>query len=603
MKNLPVYILLLIALIIPAVGFAADDGGTESVFNLGAGARAMGMGNGFTGLADDATAVYYNPAVMPYLSSQQISLLHTILFEGTIYDYVSYVYPGDKLGALGLAAMRIGTDDIGRRDDITDLGTFSASKVQFLMAYGKRFGRYASFGGTLKLVHQSIDDYSTYGYGIDLAGQLRLGQNIRAGFLLQDIIGPHLELDDDRERTPFNIRTGVAYLLKQERLPFAANFTFDLEKPEHRSAKIRTGLEVLHQSGIIVRSGYDRDNFTLGMGLQYNNLRFDYAYKFIDNLTDSHRFSLTLCFGATQEERAAREAAEIMSTGLKMMDDERRASLIAELEKANEFFAEGQLDSALAAYYRADAFAEDKAAIRSRIATVKRMMELKYGTSEIIFDTLSGAAGDFESQAHNLFERGALQAARDMAELAERYQGRRPRLDILKDAIAAAIAKEVSSSLVIADRAYGAGDYLTSYDAYNTVLLYEATNKSARNGSRNSEKQLNLAQHLNLALNYFNQGKYLSSQKEFSKVLELDPGNETAIEYSTRIGERIKKSSTLEELQKDEKIWQLYLNGLESFRQGEYEEAIEYWEQVLEVYPNNRNTIENIEQAKLRLDR
>ena len=43
--------LLLLVLAASASLFAADDGGTESVFTIGAGARAMGMGNGFTALA------------------------------------------------------------------------------------------------------------------------------------------------------------------------------------------------------------------------------------------------------------------------------------------------------------------------------------------------------------------------------------------------------------------------------------------------------------------------------------------------------------------------------------------------------------------------
>jgi len=190
-----------------------------------------------------------------------------------------------------------------------------------------------------------------------------------------------------------------------------------------------------------------------------------------------------------------------------------------------------------------------------------------------------------------------------MASLARRYQGATPDLEILEKAIDAAIAREISTNLIKAENAFNQGDYVAAYDSYNTVLMYEPNNKRARGGSRSSEKLLNLAQHLNLALNYFNKGKYISSQREFSAVLELDPGNSTALEYSARIGKMIKKSTTLEDLQRDSRIWQIYLNGLEAFRKGDYEKSIEYWEDVLEVYPNNRNTIENIEQAKLRLNR
>ncbi|MDD4053062.1 MAG: UPF0164 family protein, partial [candidate division Zixibacteria bacterium] len=80
------------ALLLPPASVVADDGGTETIFHLGAGARAMGMGNGYVALTNDATAVYYNPAGTARLGTQQVSFLHTILFEGTIYDYIAYVY-------------------------------------------------------------------------------------------------------------------------------------------------------------------------------------------------------------------------------------------------------------------------------------------------------------------------------------------------------------------------------------------------------------------------------------------------------------------------------------------------------------------------------
>ena len=36
-------------------------------------------------------------------------------------------------------------------------------------------------------------------------------------------------------------------------------------------------------------------------------------------------------------------------------------------------------------------------------------------------------------------------------------------------------------------------------------------------------------------------------------------------------------------------------------RNQEYEEAIKAWEKVLQAYPGNENTLNNIEQARLRL--
>lgn len=588
-----------------SAAWTADDGGTESPFSLGAGARAMGMGNGFVGLADDATAVYYNPAGLPALQTQQISFLHTILFEETIYDFVSYVYP-HKQGALGIAGMRLGTDDIGRRDeDYYDLGRFDASQMQLMISYGRRIMSRLDAGISLKMAHHSIDTYSAYGYGLDIGGKIALLPQLTGGVLLQDVIGARMQLINEKERTPFTLKMGLAYRLQREGCPMSSNIVFDVDVPENRSTKLRTGLELMHETGLSLRGGYDRDNLTLGLGIRYQDLYFDYAYKFMENLDDSHRFSLTFNFGLTRRESEARRDEAARQSGDLLISENRRQALLTELRAADRFYAEGQYDSALAAYYRADAHAEDKTYIHTRIEDIKRRLsagvESPTGQMIIIDSSAAVSGGSFLRQAQLFYERGALVAARDMVDLARRYSAGSPELDTLELAVNIAIEEAINDNIAKAKSAFGAGDYISAYDRYNTVLMYDPNNALARTGSQMSEKRLDLAQHLNLGLEYFNQGKYISSQRAFNRALRVDPSNQTAKEYLQRIDSRIKESTSLDDLQKNARVWQMYLDGLEAFRRGEYETAIELWEDVLEVYPNNRNTIENIEQARLRL--
>ena len=60
------------------------------------------------------------------------------------------------------------------------------------------------------------------------------------------------------------------------------------------------------------------------------------------------------------------------------------------------------------------------------------------------------------------------------------------------------------------------------------------------------------------------------------------------------------KPAILQQLHKDKVIWESYLDGLRFMRNKEYDKAIEAWNKVLEVYPNDVNTLNNIEQARLR---
>jgi tetratricopeptide (TPR) repeat protein len=596
-------ILVAAALSFLALPAVADDGGAETIFHLGAGARAMGMGNGYVGLAGDATAVYYNPAGIARLGTQQVTFLHTFLFEGTIYDYVAYVYPLGDPGSLGIGVMRIGTDDIGRRDLTRDMGTFDASHTQVMLSYGRRFDGRLYAGATLKLVNQSIDNLSAYGYGLDMGGQIQIWENLQAGLRLQDVIGARLKLAQAKERTPYSITAGMAYFRGLPWYGLNGVATLDFDKPENRSLKVRTGLEITHPNGLSVRCGYDRDNVALGLGFRYQRLQFDYAYKFVNDLTDSHRFSLTYDFGLSQQEKTARQADIDLRQRQQTLAESRRRSLMEELTRADRYYAAGELDSSLAAYYRADAFAEDKTLIHARIEELRKKLVAKgqRPPSGAVAD--SALAQGLENQGRELFEKGALAAARDIVAIARRYEVRSPGLDSLEQAIRLGMDKEVWVSLNKAENALASGDYITAYEHYSLVLVYDPANKKAADGVQRAENGLNLAQKVSLGLIYFNQGNYASAKREFDAVLRLDGGNQTAQEYLVRIESKLKASTSLEDLQKDSRIWKLYLDGLEAFRQGDYQKAIKSWQSVLDVYPNNQNALGNIEQARLRLKR
>ncbi len=588
-------------MLIPFRVWADDDGGTESVFSIGAGARAMGLGNAYTALAEDATAVYYNPAGLPFLSSQQISFLHTVLFAGTVYDFASYVYPHSDIGGFGIAAMRIGTDDIGRRDRITDLGRFSASQMQFLISFGRRIDEHFAAGATLKLAHHSIDDYSAYGYGLDVAGRALLTEKLRAGFLFQDMIGARMRMATFRERTPFTFRTGLAFETGIEDSPFTGVASLDLDKPEKRNVKLRAGLEVRHTSGLALRGGYDRDNFTLGMGLIYQQLTFDYAYKFIDNLGDSHRFSLSFSFGATSKERQMRQAEEASERQASFIQADREASLQREMKLADDYYNQGQLDSALAAYYRADAFADSKTKryIDGRITGIRHLQAEQQPMGAV----KDARAAEIIREATGLMEKGALKAARDVVDAAIANKIDAAELFVLRREIAFRIDEDVKTLMEAAGQSFDQGDYIDAYNQYNRVLALAPNNTAARDGSRAAKIQIDIAQHLKLAMDYYDQNRYVLSQREFNTVLQLSPGNETARRYLRMIEDSLRDTGTQAEkdLRQDQEMWQIYLEGVEAYRAGDFKRAIELWDKVLSKYPTDKMTLENKRQAELRV--
>ena len=48
------------------------DGGTQSVFSIGAGSRAISLGGAYVSLVDDASSIFWNPAALRNVQDKQL---------------------------------------------------------------------------------------------------------------------------------------------------------------------------------------------------------------------------------------------------------------------------------------------------------------------------------------------------------------------------------------------------------------------------------------------------------------------------------------------------------------------------------------------------
>lgn len=60
------------------------------------GARAVGMGGAFVGIADDASSLYWNPARIADIPKNEVLFLHTDWLLDLSYDYVGTVIPHSR---------------------------------------------------------------------------------------------------------------------------------------------------------------------------------------------------------------------------------------------------------------------------------------------------------------------------------------------------------------------------------------------------------------------------------------------------------------------------------------------------------------------------
>ncbi len=583
---------------------AAGDAGRESQFTLGSGVRALGMGGGFVGLSDDASAVFWNQAALSGLDGQEINLMHVTLFEGSIYDVMTYVYPNPKLGGFGFSFMRLGTGHIVRRQDWNDMGEFSYSTWQFLLAYGRRLEGGFKLGTALKIVNQSLDNKSAYGVGLDLSFYKNIYKNISAGILFQDIIAPRLRLDEETEITPTTIEAGVGLKKFALGTGFEHNVGIGLEKTEDRSLKLHFGLESVYHKYLALRAGYDRDNLTFGLGIYYQRLHFDYAYKFLNDLSDSHRLGLTIAVGTPVSEKLRQERELENARGSSLILEDRRRQFHFFKELGDKYYRTNSIDSAYAYYQRAMAFNDGDRDVKNRLQQIENSREsllerAKMASSER--KMVPTALDSYYSQAEMFYQKGSYAAALDIINGALDTEPNNQKFITLRRQIFDARDAEIRKMTDEAVRAEREGRYADAITAYNKIMELSPGNAAVKQLIAKTGAELHNFQMISKGAELFSLGNLSDAKRRFEEVLKTDPDNVVAREYLDKIGLLMKEATELEVLQKDENVWKIYLNALEYFRNGDYEKAISLWEEVLKYYPGNKNTMNNIEQAKLRL--
>jgi hypothetical protein len=258
------------------------------------GARPMGMGETFVGIADDANAIYWNPGGLPQLQRQELTFMYSDLYGlGLRNLYGGYVYPVTDNSAVGVDVFNTGFDD----------NELQYGQWKFNLAYGYRWRRLLSFGATFKYVNTNVGQDNTTadnagGIGFDVGLLLTPASKLRLGFLAQDVTNTSIKHDSGVSETLFrrNLRGGVSYKPIEsflvavdvgDRLHFGAEYWLA------NILAVRGGL----QRKIDTNSASAFDSkliYSGGAGIKYRLFEINYAYEHHPFLPATQRFSFSL---------------------------------------------------------------------------------------------------------------------------------------------------------------------------------------------------------------------------------------------------------------------------------------------------------------------
>jgi hypothetical protein len=259
----------------------------------GVGARAMGIGKAFTALADDASAMYYNPAGMVQVRSGELTGMVANLFEDTIYGFSGFIHPTQQAGVFGIGAVVLNSIDFEERNMYKVLGKFSDIRRCIFISYAKRIAPRIAWGSNMKIVSHRMAMYHDTKMGLDIG--MLFGpwwQYLTTGIVVKNIITPKLKLDRYTEVFPIVLQIGVSVRMLNNNLIF----NMDINKSGNQLPYARFGGEYwLRKKTIALRAGIDDTEICAGFGIKFDNYWVDYAFGMQD-IGYMHRVSFTWCF-------------------------------------------------------------------------------------------------------------------------------------------------------------------------------------------------------------------------------------------------------------------------------------------------------------------
>ena len=324
MKNILLFILLITtfqietnAQLLPVLGAQRVGISTAEFLKIGVGGRASALGDAFVAIANDASALYWNPAGLVQFKDDQVMFSHNIWVVDINHDFLGAVYHLDETNAFGISFTSLSMQDMQVTTEYQPLGTgeyFSFGDVALAVTYSRKMTEQFSFGGTVRYIEETLDMLKMRGVMIDLGTYYWTGLGTSRFAVAVSNFGNQLAPDGkvvligkrsssqwQAFSPPTVFRIGFALEPYQDVYnKFTASI--QLNHPNDNSENVSTGLEYSWRSIFYLRGGYkfnvDEQNYSFGAGvnipISIGNITVDYAYSNFVRLGSANRFSIIL---------------------------------------------------------------------------------------------------------------------------------------------------------------------------------------------------------------------------------------------------------------------------------------------------------------------
>jgi hypothetical protein len=299
------------------------------------GPRAVAMGGNFVARADDASALFWNPAGAAITTDRKMTFGHTLWFADISHDYFGMVIPWSQ-GAIGFSvvALNMGEEEVTTIEEPEGTGiTWDVSDLAVGLTYARPLTDRFSVGITGKYINESLYNESASTFAVDIGTLLDVGyKGMRIGMCISNF-GGRMKLEgrdltrgedingDGVNESEINLST-IGWSLP---LMFRVGTVIDIVGPgaglwQHPVNRITLEVDGIHPNDndermgfgaeyawketLFFRSGYklnhDVETYSLGGGFKFLTDTFgvgiDYAFQDLGVLESVQRFSVSIAF-------------------------------------------------------------------------------------------------------------------------------------------------------------------------------------------------------------------------------------------------------------------------------------------------------------------
>lgn len=260
------------------------------------GPRPRAMGSAFTAVADDANAIYWNPAGMVMVDRFEITGCRSLLYgvDDLSNDYAAAVYNWPGRLAFGASWVRLELEDIYHEDTV-NLGL--AGELPWMEGL--------ALGAAMKIFTLAAPGYERYNdpayegsvnkASVDIGLQYRSPSgDWSVGAVVFNVNEPEMQLlttTSAPDPVNRNFAVGAAYLFS-DLLLLSYDLTTRFGETDNLIGRI--GSEIWFFETVALRGGFERENLTAGIGLKGNRWQVDMMLETHYDLGNIYQFGLTV---------------------------------------------------------------------------------------------------------------------------------------------------------------------------------------------------------------------------------------------------------------------------------------------------------------------